>query len=297
MSLPGSISAPALLRRAFFISAVSCIALTLRAAPPLAAPPPLQTFGHTDSAEARDALEHLRHQGIAGNYYLEFDLRVLPRRGEERTYHGRMWGTHGDGGPLTRVSLLGPNGTPERRLLIQSGPHPALWRWEAGKGVEQLGVAASFEALLPDVQVTAFDLQMPFVYWQDFTFEGLQRYRGRPAYMILLRPPADWAAKHLETKGVRVYLDTQFNALVQTEVIGADGTVEKTVALLDLKKVGEQWIPKAFDVRDEASRNKTRLLVTAAALGIDFSRALFEPAQLDDDIRPPAGSELERFGP
>jgi hypothetical protein len=63
-----------------------------------------------------------------------------------------------------------------------------------------------------------------------------------------------------------------------------------------LKKVGEFWIPKTFDVRDEVTREKTRFDVTAAALGLDFSRSLFEPAQLDDDIRPPA-AKVVRMGP
>jgi hypothetical protein len=96
---------------------------------------------------------------------------------------------------------------------------------------------------------------------------------------------------------VRVHLDTQFNALVQTELLGANDSVLKTISLVDLKKIGEQWIPKTFDVRDEKTRNKTRFDVTAAAIDLDFSRVIFEPAQLGEDVQPPHESQLTRLAP
>lgn len=294
---PGQSSTPAGLRRAFFVSAGLALASLLQAAPPNSAPPPLVQLGRLDPAEARAALDQLRHQGIVGNYYLEFKLRVMPRRGEERRLEGRMWGSRNAQGPLTRVSVFNPGGGDEHRLLIQNGSRAAVWRWSAGGAVELLGVAALFEPVVPDTELTPFDLGMPFIYWDDFTYEGLQRYHGRPAHVFLLRPPAAFAAQHPALHGVRVRLDTQFNALVQTELIGANGGATKTLSLLDLKKIGDQWIPKSFDLRDETSRNKTRLGVTGAALRVEFSPALFEPAGLADTVRPPDAAQLVRIEP
>ena len=96
---------------------------------------------------------------------------------------------------------------------------------------------------------------------------------------------------------MRIYLDTQFNALVQTELLGARNAVLKTFSLVDLKRIGEQWIPKTFDVRDDRTRDKTRLEVTAAGLNLDFSQTLFEPAQLAEDVRAPDESQLTRIAP
>jgi hypothetical protein len=287
---------PAAAWRAFFLGAILAAVPTLPAGPaPTTRPPDLAQFGAPDPAEGRKALEQMRRQGVAGNYYLEFQLRVMPRRGEERRIAARLWGGRNDEGPLTRVSLGA--GADERRLLIQNGPRSAVWRWSAGdRRVDLLGVRALFEPVMPGADITAFDLQMPFLYWDDFSYEGLARFRGRPAHVIVLRPPPEFAAQHPALAGVRVHLDTQFNALVQTELLGPGGAVTKTLSLVDLKKVGEQWIPRTFDIRDEATRNKTRFDVSAAALGLEFSRLLFEPAQLDDDIRPPAAA-LVRFGP
>lgn len=286
---------PAGCRRAFFLVVALATAPALRAGPPSTAqrPPALAQTGAPDPAEVKQVLEQLRHQGVRGDYFLEFQLRVRPRRGDERLVAGRLWGGRNGDGPLTRVSL--GEGADERRLLVQNGPHSAAWRWSAAdRRIGQLGVDALFDPLVPDTDITAFDLQMPFLFWDDFTFQGLERFAGRPAYAIVLRPPADFTAKHPDLTGVRVHLDSQYNALVQTELLGPKDTVIKTMSLVDLKKVGGQWIPRTFDLRDERTRDKTRFDVTAAALGLDLAPTVFEPAELDARIAPPA-VPLTRF--
>lgn len=298
--MDGFCRAPARCWRAFFMAALlgGGMAEGFAARGPSSPPPLLQT-GKADPAEGRAALEQMRQLGVVGNYYFEFQLGLRPRRGAEQVIDGQLWGGRNESGPISRVSLLIPGAkgeTPgERRLLIQNGPRSAVWRRDAADGVSVLGVSALFEPVVPGAELTAFDLQMPFLYWDAFDYEGLARFRGRPAHVLVLRPPAEFAAKYPALTGVRVHLDTQFNALVQTELLGANGKVTKTLAVLDLKKIDEQWIVKTIDVRDETTRNRTRFTVTAAALGLDFSRALFEPAQLDAEIRAPAETQLMRL--
>ncbi len=297
--MAASCNSPAGFWRAFFMAAGLAGAAAV-AAPPQNSPPPLLRLGKVDQADGREALQSLRRLGISGDYFLEFQLRVMPRRGEERVIAGKLWGSRNENGPVSRVSLAvgkAAGETAERRLLIQNGPHPAAWRRDAAGRIEQLGVDLLFEPIVPEADMTAFDLMMPFIYWNDFTYEGLTRFRGRPAHIILLRPPPDFAARHPALKGVRVQLDAQFNALVQSELLGEHDVVMKTLSLVDLKKVGEQWIPRTLDLRDEATRNKTRFDVSAAALNQNFSAALFEPAQLGTDVAPPAGGAVQRFSP
>lgn len=298
MGLPDTV--PAMPWRAFFLVACVAAASLGSAAPASRSAPPLSQFGKLDTAEARTALDQLRRQGIAGDYYLELQLRVMPRRGEERLIRGHLWGGRNAIGPLTRVALDGSAGagaSPELRLLVQNGRESGAWRWRNERGVEKLGVASLFEPLIPDTELTAFDLQMPFLFWDRFEYEGLARFRGRPAHVMVLRPPAEFAAKHPALTGVRVHLDTQFNALVQTELLGERDAVMKTLSLVDLKRIGEQWVPKTFDLRDERTRNKTRVSVTAAALGLDFAGTLFEPAMLADEVRPPDPARMTRIEP
>ena len=294
------VRAPALFRRAFFLTGVLLTALTGYAAPKGSTAPPLTQLGGSDPTEARTALELVRQQGITGNYFLEFQLRVMPRRGAERTIPGRLWGSHNQMGPVTRVSLTLPvkgTGTSERRLLIQNGRNSSVWRWDTGGSVQMLGSTSPVDPLVPDCDLSAVDLQMPFLFWDDFEYKGLVRFRGRPAHVLIMRPPAGFAAKYPKVTGVRVQLDTQYNALVQTEVLGGGNAILKTLSLVDLKKVGEQWIPKTLDVRDETTRNKTRFDVIAVGLNLEFGKNVFEPVQLTEEMRVPDSSRLERIGP
>jgi hypothetical protein len=193
--------------------------------------------------------------------------------------------------------LSGGNEPAERRFLIQNGRESAVWRWDTGGSVQLVDAASPFEPIVANTELSAFDLQMPFIYWEEFVYEGLERFRGRPAHIFIMRPPSAFAAKYPKLTGVRIHLDTQFNALVQTELLGAEDVVLKTISLVDLKKIDDQWIPKTLDVRDEKTRNKTRFDVTAVALGLEFSRILFEPAQLAEDVREPAESQMTRIDP
>ena len=126
----GFCSAPAHRWRAFFVLGFLVASVGFGAVPKGQSPPPLTPLGGADPAEARAAIEQVRRQGIQGNYFLEFQLRVMPRRGKERLIAGKMWGMRNDMGPLSRVTLIldgaGAEKT-ERRFLIQNGRDSALW--------------------------------------------------------------------------------------------------------------------------------------------------------------------------
>ena len=285
--------APAITRRAFFI--FGSLTLPVSAAVPLSAPPELAQVGLPDAAEIARILVQFRQTGIAGDYFLEVDLRALPRRGEEKTLQGKMWGSRNVEGAITRVVLAEGPGR-EQRLLVQNGGAAAVWRLEGQQAVS-LDAAALFQPVVPGVNLTAFDLQMPFLYWPGVTLEKITRMRGRPAHVFVFRPPAAFAAKNPRVGAVRAYLDTQYNAPTQIETIDPDGRVSKTLSLLDLKKVGEQWIPKSFEVRDEVTRDKTRLTVSAAALNLALPSGIFTPAGLSEEIRPPAAERIIKLSP
>jgi hypothetical protein len=257
-------------------------------------------FKEPNQAEGRKILEEFRQQGLDGDYYLEFDLRVLPRRGETRVVTGgRLWGSRTERGPVSRVELPAAEGVPSQRLLVQNGPVGSIWVASPdanGSATPGALEPSSLFTPLAGTGITAFDLQMPFLYWDDFVFEGLAPVGGRPAHVFLLYPPDDIIARKPELAGVRVFLDTQFGALVQAQQIGAEEHVLKTITALDIKKIDEQWMVKTIDVRDEATRNKTQFIVTGAALGLDFSSMLFEPERLAEPITPPPDGRVRRLG-
>lgn len=259
-------------------------------------PPAYVTTAKPDQAEGARLLAGFRALGIAGDYWLEFELRVMPRTGPERAVAGQLLGSRNERGPVTRLTIPGAGGlASEHRWLIQGGPAAAAWQWQGPAGPTAALDAAGLFAPLGGTGLTAFDLQMPFLYWPDFVYEGLTRVRGRPAHSFVLYPPADIATVRPGLTGVRVLLDTQFGALVQAEFLGTKGAVEKTISVLDLKKVGEQWMVKSVDVRDSVTRDKTRFSVTAAAVGLALPADTFSPATLA--LEPPVVpvEKIEQF--
>jgi hypothetical protein len=240
--------------------------------------------GLPDPAGADAFLERFRRSASAEPTYLEFDLHALPRRGEEQVFPGKLWTARDPQGPVFRIVLTDAAGA-RHPILVQSGPAPAVWTAGA-TGVSSVGVGALFQPLVPGAGMTAFDLQMPFFYWPDAKLVKVTRVRGRPAYLFIFRPPADFAQAHPDLAGVRAYLDTEYAAPVQTELFGPNGRSTKTLSLVDLKKVGERWIPKDIDVRDEATRDKTRFTVTGFATGDYLARGIFSPDRLTEDVPP-----------
>jgi len=272
------------------------LALAAHAQPRFLPQPEYGHFGAPDQAEGRRVMDDFRAKGIAGDYFLEFELHVLPRRGDERVLAGQFWGTRNDQGPLSRVAIVtDPAKKTELNLLVQNGSAPAVWSWDGASAAKPLDVAALF-APVAGTNLTAFDLQMPFIYWPDFDYQGLVRMRGRPTHQFLLHPPKDFAEKYPALKGVRVFLDTEFDALVQAELVGHDGQTLKTISLLELKRIetstGKQPIPTIIDVRDEVTRDKTRFLVKGAALGLTLPREMFAPEQLGETVNPPDAQKI-----
>lgn len=286
-------STPARIWRAFLL--IGCLAPALLVAGPSSktsrvAPGFLQ-LGDPDQEKGAQILQEFRGLGIAGDYYLQFELRVMPRRGDEIVYNGQLWGSRNELGPVSRVVLHDGKGG-VYRLLIQNGVSPAVWSWNAAMAKpEAMPEAGLYAPLLPGTELTPFDLLMPYFYWDDFTFEGVSKVLGRAAHTFLLRPPAGDAADGGRLAGVRVQLDTQFRAMVQSELIGKDGEAYKSLTLRDLKKVSDQWMVKAVDLRNETTRDKTRFQVLRAALNLDLSPRVFSPDSLAEQITPPEQTE------
>lgn len=244
--------------------------------------------GRADQAEGARIMRDFRRAGIAGDYWLQFDLRILPNRGAERTIRGQLFGTRVDSGPLSRL-VLG-----ERQdWIIRSGRDPAAWQRQGGAFAPVPD--ADLLTRLAGTNLTLFDLQMPFLYWNDYVYEGTARVRGRQTQSFILYPPESLATRLPGLAGVRIHIDAQFQALFQAEMLGATGAVERTITILDLKKADEQWIVKSIDVRDLRTRDKTRFLVTAAALNLELPADTFTAAGGSSGLPAVPRQKIQRF--
>jgi hypothetical protein len=257
---------------------------------------PLRADAPADRPDAAQILDQFRHSIWAEPVFAELELRQMPRRGDETLYRGRFWGGRDAQGPVTRLELDGPGGRGSVRFLVQGGPDPRVWTGRPGAPGEPL--ADIVGPVLPGVEMAPIDvLPMPYLFWMDAELSGLDRIRGRPTYVFTLSPDGDFRAANPGIRSVRAYLDTQYDALVQSEVAGPDGRVARTLSLLDLRKVGDRWIPKDLEVRTEATRNKTRLSLTAVAVGWAPAPEAFDPGHLGIDLALPPSSRLTRVGP
>jgi len=260
------------------------------AAPAINRPPPLSQVGKPGPAEAARILDEFRRAGIPGHYYLDFELRALPRRGPSQSYAGRLWGGRNEEGNVSRIELDDGQGT-THRLLVQNGASAAVWRWDTGRAA-RLDPDALFEPVIPGVVVTAFDLQMPYLYWPDAVLENVGRVLGRTAHGYRFPAPAGFAATASGLTAARAYIDTQYHALLKTELLDGGGNVFKSFALVSLKTVERQPLPKTIDFLDARTRDKTRLEVRGVALELDLLPSLFEPAALAEKVAPPTPAAL-----
>lgn len=254
---------------------------------PLPPPPEYAQIGTLSPEKARQELDSIRAAGLLRPAYFEFVLRSLPRRGEERDYPGRLWAARDEAGPVWRIDLPAS----ARRLLVQNGPDAAMWSSD-GRTISRMGLA---QPLLPGLQVTAFDLLMPYLYWPDARAIGVQRVLGRPADVFVFRPPADFASQVPGLAQVRAYFDAEFRAPVKAEWLDASGRPIRTLSLVDLQRADGQILPKDIDVEDDATHDRTRFSLTAAALGVELSPELFTTAALLEAVRPPPADQIERF--
>jgi len=240
-------------------------------------------------------LRTLREAGLEGDYRLRFELRVLPRRGRAQVFSGELWGSHNGAGSVSRVVLydgeaLGAdrgNARPVRTLLIQNGAEPQIWVYEAGMATAvRLPQHDWHSPLLAGAEISAFDLLMPYLYWEDCDLEGSDKILGRVADRFLFREPRREASNEAgDSSGrisVRAYFDQQFHAFLQSKLIAPDGAVTKTLTVRDLQKVSGQWMLKSIDLRNERTRDKTRFEVKQAELGIDLDPRVFEPEFLEE---------------
>ncbi len=286
---------PAFFWRAFLLCGL--FAAAARGAAPAGPRPELAQVGKPDAREAARLVEEFRAAGLPGEYYLEFQVRQLPRRGAAGTaLKGRWWGSRTAEGPVLRIELTDAAGVPHR-ILLENGPEARAWRLHEGRPVK-LDVAGLMAPLVPGIEIAAFDLQMPFLYWPNPTVDRIARSDfGRPSYRFVFPAPPDFQAQFAGIGAARAYLDTQYNVPTQTEVLAPDGRLLKSLALLSLQNVKGQALPKSVDYRNELSRDKTRLLVTAAALNLDLPPGLFRPEGLGQAGAVPDPAGIVRFEP
>jgi hypothetical protein len=221
------------------------------------------------------------HEG----YSLQFQLRHMPRRGNETVKTGILYGPFLGCG-VSRLSVVRDSQKNNfSNFLLKNGEDPKFWNVTSNE-LQPILISPE-ESLAPLVQgmnQTAFDLLMPFVFW-DGEYKNSGKVAGRPAHIFSFTCPP-WITKvKPHWQNITLALDDAYDAPLRVEILGKSQIAERTLILRKFKKVGNRWIVKEIDCHDRKSRSVTRMTVTSAALGLDLDQALFLPENLVQPIR------------
>lgn len=269
--------------RGLLLIGLGLLIASVGSAQPRRLPPNLQDPDQLRPEEGAKVLAAFRETGPVGDVVADFALTFEPYRDTTRHYEGRFFGTW-IGAPRTRVVMSAQDDFPLQRWILWNGPEPRAWRWDASgeaSEAQEIGSSELFSPLIPGTTLTPFDLQMPFIYWNDYAYEGTRRVKGRAAHFFLLYPPAE-DARYAAIGGVRVVLDADFNALLSAEILDPDGKELKRIAVQSFKKLNDQWIVKRIDLIDEVSRDRTRFELLAASVGPLVDPRWFRPESLSE---------------
>ncbi len=232
--------------------------------------------------EGRALMHHFRHQRLAGDFVFDFDLSYLPRRGATIPYQGILWGTWNEKGPLFRMALWNPS-DPDRLLLnliVQGGEHPVVWKQDPDGNVVTLSEEAMGQPLIEGANYTAFDLLMPFVYWDEFYYEGSRRVSGQPAHLFVWQAPESFVKSNPGMTRVQGALHAHYHALLEAHVFDSEDERTRTINVLSFKEVNGQYIVRTIDLIERPDNDKSRFRVMSAAVGIHLDPTLFDPEQL-----------------
>ena len=78
-----------------------------------------------------------------------------------------------------------------------------------------------------------------------------------------------------EWKEFTLALDDAYQAPLRVQTLSSSQILVRTLILRSFKKIGDRWIVKEVDCRDNKSGSVTRMSITSAALGIDFDPSFF----------------------
>ncbi len=258
---------------------------------------PLDTLGKNPSQETGwEILKKFRSFGWDGGHHWRVQLKIMPRRDKTRYLNGEIYGARTDKGPISRIDIVeqpidvNPDGNRIEkrvlRLLLQSGQNA----YAMGKRTGEEGpphVFDSEEALeqIAGSEFSLFDLLAPYVYWPRFRYEGRTTFRGSPTHLFWMYPPEEDELLNQRIGGVRLFINDQFNVLTQTEIFDAEDRKLKTIYIIGVDKVDGQTLFKELDVRNEVTRDKTRLKILDASMGLELPANLFTAQSLMDDLQ------------
>ena len=248
----------------------------------------VERYQEIDPAEGAKAIASFRALRLQGDFCFKFQLVHKPRKERTVRYQGMMYGTWNERGPVSRFMLyadrIGKDATVGRgaiELIVQNGVDPEVWiRRDSSQSFTLIEDDALFDPVFDGVLYTPFDLQMPFVYSNDYVYEGPALSRSRVGQRFLMQSPVGSLAAQHGISAVRIFLDDTYYALLEFQVLGVDGAPRSNFKGGSLKKVQGQYIVNHLELKDLRSKDATDFIITEASVGLLLNPSVFDPDNL-----------------
>lgn len=230
------------------------------------------------SAEgATEVLNNFRNQRVLGDYAMRFILEKTDIKGTKTSLFGNMWGGRRDDSNVIRLDIPKQKTFSGLELLVYGGKDAKAWMIPGEGKLETLDETKYSKPIVEEFVFTPFHILMPFIYWNDSTYTGGTKVKGRKVQIFELKPPKDYSA---DISMVRIYLDDVYNALIKAEIFAKDGSMETELTVSTIKKIQEQWIAKKIDLIDSKRKDKLSFQVKQAALNLDIENSIFQSENL-----------------
>jgi len=237
-----------------------------------------------DDEEAAQMLQSFKAQRLDKNYCFQFQLEHKPRKGRTVRYEGILYGSWNMEGPITRVKLF-PNridtDSPEMLspidMIVQNGFSPKVWvRQKNSERFTLINDQSLFEPIFDGIVYTPFDLQLPFIFWNRYTYEGPSRVLSRIGHKFLMFPPERSLAEQHGVSAVRISVDDTYYALLRAEVMQG-GKERSQFTVRGIKKIQDRYIVREVELKNLFTKDATTFKVKAAGIGMAFADSIFDP--------------------
>ena len=240
------------------------------------------------SLEQKSYLQSLRNQRIDGDYCLKFQIIHKPRRGSSQYYNGALYGSFSENRSMIRVLIettglldneLSAHTEIQAEMIIHGGVSPSAWfRRNQNDSFLLMQSTETFDPLVPNILFRTFDLQMPYVHWQNYMYVGPDRIgRAGGVQVFNMYPPPESPAALAGVGFVRIALDNSYSALRRASIILIGEVVESVLETRSFAKVQNQWILSEVALSDPMTKDCTSFKVISVALGITLDSSIFNP--------------------
>lgn len=235
-------------------------------------------FRRLSASDAERVLSEFRAYRMPGDFCMKFEITHYLRKSDEtQTCTGTLYGTWHENVPVLRIEIA--RGESRKSYLLRGGNAPELWMLNDRNEPERMDKNSS-EPFFENLIFTPFELQTPFVYWENARYEQTRRFRGRPVHFFKMMPPESFLAENPDIGFVRIGFDRVYNALVSAEIFDREGNLKKTFSLSRVQKVQDQYTIRELVLRDDTTRDKEEFVVVAAALNLRLPPSMFQPSAI-----------------